>query len=417
MNAFKPQRQGYVLAVLLAGYMLSSFDRSILNLLLEPIRFEFGVSDTQLGLLSGLAFAIFYATLAIPIAALADRWNRRNVLGLSILLWTLMTALCGLAGSFTALLLARAGVAIGQSGGSPASHSLIADYFPARQRATALGIYTLGAAAGSMLAGLVGGWGAEALGWRQTMLLAAAPGLLLVPLLFLTVAEPARSPQPGGLASTVPSLRSAATFLWSKRSFRHLCLACALHSLAMYASATFNPSFLSRMHGWSGVEIGRLVALLGLTGLLGTFLGGFATDRLSTRLRDSRWMMWVPGIATLLVIPVQLVAYLGAGLPMFVAFMFSSLLSLVYFGPSYATVQALARPQMRAVAASLLLSSKAIIGMGMGPLLVGIASDMLAPVAGNYSLRLGMLLVPLFNVWAAAHFFIGALHLRAELER
>ena len=185
----------------------------------------------------------------------------------------------------------------------------------------------------------------------------------------------------------------------------------------MYASATFNPSFLSRMHGWSGVEIGRLVALVGLTGLLGTFLGGFATDRLSARLQDSRWMMWVPGLATLLVIPVQLVAYLWAGLPMFVAFLCSSLLSLVYFGPSYATVQALARPQMRAVAASLLLSSKAIIGMGLGPLLVGIASDLLAPVAGIYSLRLGMLLVPLFNLWAAAHFFIGARYLREELKR
>lgn len=417
MNAARPGYRGYVLAVLLAGYTLNSFDRSVLNLLLEPIRLEFGVSDTQLGLLSGLAFAAFYATLSIPIARLSDRWNRRNVLALSILLWTVMTALCGVAASFAMLLLARMGVAIGQSGASPTSHSLIADYFPAERRATALGIYTLGAAAGSMLAGLFGGWGAANLGWRSTLLFAAAPGLLLVPLLFLTVAEPARTPHPGEGASAVPSLRSAAAFLWSKRSFRHLCLACALHSLAMYASASFNPSYLSRTHGWSGSTIGALVATLGLTGLIGTFLGGFVADRMDERRRDARWLMWVPGIATLCVIPVQLVVYLGAGAPMVAAFLFSSLLSLVYFGPSYATVQALARPRMRAVAASLLLSSKAIIGMGLGPLLVGLVSDALAPTVGTQSLRMGLVLVPVFNLWAVAHFFIGARYLREDLQR
>ena len=172
----KPAYRGYVLAVLLAGYTLSSFDRSVLNLLLEPIRIEFGASDAQLGLLSGLAFAFFYSTLSIPIATLADRWSRRKVLALSILLWTLMTALCGAAGSFAVLLLARVGVGMGQSGASPTSHSLIAGYFPPQRRATALGIFTLGAAAGSMLAGLFGGWGASMLGWRTTAL-RRAPGL------------------------------------------------------------------------------------------------------------------------------------------------------------------------------------------------------------------------------------------------
>src|SRR5688572_6860579 len=145
MNTARPGYSQYVLALLLAAYVLNSFDRSVLNLLLEPIRQELGASDTQLGLLSGLAFGLFYSGLAIPIAALADRWSRRNVLVLSILLWTLMTAMCGLAGGFAALLLARIGVAVGQAGASPSSHSLIADYFPAGRRSTALAIYTLGA--------------------------------------------------------------------------------------------------------------------------------------------------------------------------------------------------------------------------------------------------------------------------------
>lgn len=405
--------RGYVLAVLLGGYLLNSFDRSVLNLLLEPIRLEFGVSDAQLGMLSGLAFAIFYATLSIPIASLADRWHRRNVLALCVLVWTLMTALCGLAGSFTLLLLARAGVSIGQSGASPTAHSIIADYFPGERRATALGIYTLGAAAGSMLAGLFGGWGAATLGWRTTLLFAALPGLVLVPLLLLTVREPPRAPLPP--QAMPPALRAVLGYLWSLRSVRHLCLACALHSLAMYAASSFNPAMLSRTHGWSGVDIGRLVALTGLTGLAGTFLGGFLADRMRALRNDVRWLMWVPGIATLCVIPVQLVAYLGQGAPIAVALAISSLLSLVYFGPSYATMQALAQPRMRAVAASVLLTSKAIIGMAAGPLLVGLASDLLAPALGAQSLRFGLLLVPLFNLWATVHFFIGAHHLRHEL--
>ena len=413
-----PMRSGYcryVLVVLLAGYTLNAFDRSILSLVLEPIRREFGASDTQLGLLSGLAFAVFYSTLAIPIAVLADRWSRRNVLMLSILLWTVMTAMCGLAGSFAALLLARIGVGIGEAGCNPASHSLIAGYFPAQRRATALAIYALGAPAGAMLAGLVGGWGSEHLGWRGTMLLAGAPGLLLVPLLFFTVAEPRHQQPAKAQAVGAPSLRTVLAYLWSRHSFRHLCLACALHSVAMYASSSFNPAYLARSHGWSGGQTGQLIAMLGVTGLAGTFLGGYLTDRLGARSGEQRWQLWVPGIAALAVIPVQFLCYLGSGSMMAAAFMLSSLLSFVFFGPSFATVQALAAPRMRAVAAAVLLFSKAMIGMGAGPLLVGIASDALAPVANEHSLRFGLLLVPLFNVWAAVHFFWAARHLRADL--
>lgn len=406
----------YVLAVLLAAYTLNAFDRSILSLLLEPIRREFGVSDTQLGLLSGLAFALFYSTLAIPIAAIADRWSRRNVLALSVLVWTLMTMLCGLAGGFAALLIARIGVACGQAGCNPSAHSLLADYFPADQRATALGIYAMGASLGAMLIGLIGGWSSEHLGWRGTLLLAGSPGLLLVPLLFLTVAEPLRPQGDTPVHVSAPSLSTALAALWSRPSFRHLCLACELHSFAMYSSSAFNPAYLARSHGWSGVQIGQLVAMVGLMGLAGTMLGGFVTDRLGARSGEPRWQLWVPGAATLAVIPVQLVGYLGSGAAMVTALLLSSLLSLVFFGPSYSTAQAIAPPGMRAVAASVLLFSKAMIGMGLGPLLVGLASDRLMQVAGSHSLRFGLLLVPLFNLWAVVHFFVAARHIRADLQ-
>jgi predicted MFS family arabinose efflux permease len=417
MNATRPGYRQYVLAVLLAGYVLNSLDRSILSLLLEPIRLEFGVSDTQLGLLSGLTFALFYSTLAIPVAVLADRWNRRNVLALSVMLWTLMTALCGLAGSFAALVLARIFVGVGEAGGNPPSHSLIADYFPVSQRATALGIYALGAPLGWMLSGLLGGWGVQHLGWRGTMMLAGAPGLLLVPLLFATVSEPQR-PRPVALpAGTSPSLRRVLEYLYSQPSFRHLCLACALHSVALYAASSFNPSYLSRTHGWDAAQIGLLVTMTGVTGLIGTFLGGIVSDRLGARHLEARWQLWIPGMATLIVIPVQLIAYLGSGTAITVALLLSSLLSLVFFGPSHATAQALAAPGMRAVAAAVLLLAKALIGMGLGPLLVGMTSDLLSPAAGTQSLRYGLLLAPAFNLWAGLHYFLAARSLRTDLQR
>lgn len=409
----------YVLGVLLLAYLVNSLDRSILSLLIEPIRLEFGLSDTQLGVLSGLAFALFYSALAIPIAALADRWNRRNVLALAVLLWTLMTALCGWAGSFVALLMARIGVAIGEAGCNPASHSLLADYFAPQRRATALGIFALGAPAGALITGLVGGWGSENFGWRGTMMLAATPGLLLVPLLLLTVREPRRpvQPMPAVPGAARPSLPSTLAHLWSQASFRHLCLASALHSFAMYGASSFNPAYLSRSHGWTGGEVGELIALTGLAGLAGGLFGGIATDRLSAGRMEPRWQLWAPGIATLLAIPVQIVAYLGSGTAMTASLLLSSALSLVFFGPSYAAAQSLAAPRMRAVAASILLFSKALVGMGLGPLMVGVLSDRLAPALGQDSLRWALLLVPAFNAWAGWHFFIAARHLRQDLQR
>jgi predicted MFS family arabinose efflux permease len=400
--------------VLLGSYLLNSMDRGILSLLLESIRQEFGASDTQLGLLSGLAFALFYSALAIPIASLADRWSRRNVLAISILLWTTMTALCGVAGSFAALLMARVGVAVGEAGCNPSSHSMLADYFPREQRASALGIYSLGAPIGSILTGIVGGWGGEHLGWRGTILLAAAPGLVVAPLVFFSVAEPLRVPI-ATARDAVASSRTALAGLWGRPSFRHLCLAAALHSCAMYGASGFNPTYLSRSHGWSGGEVGLLITMVGVAGVAGAFFGGFASDRLSQRRNDMRWHLWLPAIATLVVIPAQLVVYLGSGVAMVAAMLASSLLSLVFFGPSYATAQALAAPHARATAAALLLFAKALIGMGLGPLFVGVLSDRLMPHAGVHSLRYALLLIPLFNAWSAVHFFIAARHLRDDL--
>jgi len=408
VDRVRPHRGHYVLAVLACGYALNSLDRSVLSLLLEPIRHEFALSDTQLGLLTGLAFALFYPTLAIPVAALADRWHRRNVIALSALLWTLATGLCGLAGSFMVLLLARMGVGAGEAGATPASHSLLAGYFPPQRRATALGIYSLGAPLGTLLAGLVVGWGVVHFGWRGTMVLAAAPGLLLVALLFVTVREAPREPLPAENHGIAPPLWAVLAALWSRPAFRQLCIACALHSAAMYGAQSFNPAFLTRSHGWSATQVAQLVTMTGVTGMAGTFLGGLLSDRLGARRGDPRWSLWVPGAAALAVIPLELLCYFGAGWPMAAAFLLTSLPNLMFFGPAYATAQTLAAPNTRAVAAAMILFSKSLVGLGLGPLLIGAASDLLAPLVHAQSLRLGLLLVPLFNLWAGVHFFRAA---------
>ena len=416
MKGPTPWYRNYVLGVLTLAYLLNSLDRSIMGVLLEPIGREFGASDSQLGLLSGLAFAACYSTLAIPVAAWADRTSRRNVLACAILLWSVMTALCGLAGSFAFLLLARMGTGAGEAGGNPPSHSLIADYFTPERRATAFAIFALGAPAGAMLAGLLGGHGNELLGWRTTMILAGLPGLLLAPLIFMTVAEPGQKLTAAARAAQALPLKAVALHLWQRRSFRHLCIACSLHSVALYSAASFNTAYLMRSHGWGTADAGKLVALVGAAGLLGTFLGGFLSDRLATRSRDARWHLWVPGVATLVLIPFQFVVYLSPGdLWVILVFPLCGLLGLMFFCPSFAMVQALAAPRMRAVAASVLLFAKAMVGMGLGPLLVGVTSDLLAPMTGQHSLRYALLLAPVFNLWSAVHFYWASRSLRHDL--
>ena len=186
---FSPRYRNYALGVLFLGYVVNFVDRSILAILLEPIKNDLDLSDSQLGLLGGLAFAIFYTTMGIPIAALADRWSRVKILSISIVIWSAMTAVCGLASSFMMLLLARIGVGVGEAGASPPSHSLISDYFPIETRATALSIYALGIPFGSMVGNFVGGWGAAELGWRYTFYVQA---VLLVPCVILMVILPSR---------------------------------------------------------------------------------------------------------------------------------------------------------------------------------------------------------------------------------
>jgi len=419
---YSPRYRAYVLGVLLLGYIVNVMDRSVLSVLLQSIKHEFDASDAQLGLLGGIAFALFYATLGIPIATWADRSSRRNVLALAIALWSAMTALCGTAVNFSTLLLARIGTAVGEAGGSPPSHSLISDYFPLGKRATALSIYALGVPIGGMMGNFFGGWGNELFGWRDTFILIGLPGILVALLVRFTVAEPPRglSDNVSRIAATgsAPPLLEVLRFLWSRKSFRHLTLAAALHSFVWYGGSLWNAAFFIRSQGMTSGQAGSWLAGLMAFGAIGTLLGGYFADRLSARTNDRRWYMWVPGCATLIMVPFQFVSYLAPELSLAIpSFCVMYVLAAMFFGPSFAMTQALATVRMRAIAASILLFVQTLIGLGLGPWFVGLISDYLTPVHGEAdSLAYGLVGVGLVNIWAALHYFWAARSLRENLD-
>lgn len=411
----------YVLIALTLCYVLNTMDRSqILAASLQAIKKEFGASDFQMGVLTGIPFAFFYSFMGIPIAAWADRSSRRNVLSLAVATWSAMTAIFGMAVNYAMLFAARIGTAVGEAGGSPPSHSLISDYFTKSRRGTAFSIYALGVPIGTSLGAALGGWGNQTLGWRMTFILAGVPGIIIAALLWLTVKEPPRGLSDGVLRAErvpVPGMFEVLGTLWQRRSFRHLTLAAALHSVVWYASGAFNNAFLQRSHQMTVAEAGYWIAVLSAIAGFGTFLGGLASDRLSARFKDRRWYMWVPGIATLLCVPFQFLAYLSPDravvLPSFVGLMF---MAAVFFGPSFAMTQALATLRMRSVATSLLLFIQTLIGNGLGPSVTGLISDQLRASFDQNSLRYALVVIGVVNVWAALHYALGSRTLRQDLE-
>lgn len=421
----EPNYRKYALGILLVGYIINFIDRSILSLLLEPIKIDLVLTDSQLGFLGGLAFAVFYTFLGIPIAALADRRSRVKILAVSMVIWSAMTAICGLANNFLTLLLARIGVGIGEAGASPPSHSLISDYFPIETRATALSIYALGIPLGTMIGNFVGGWGADTIGWRYTFFLVGVPGIIFALIVWFTLREPPRGMSDIKLSqrsktpiktAPPPPIKTVFKLLWSKTSFRHLAFAAGLHAFVSYGAGTWNAPFFIRIHEMSLTDIGSILALVAGVGAIGTFFGGYISDKLSDRTDDKRWYFWVPGIATLVMVPFQLIAYLYGGMWAVVAsLMIVAILGSAYLGPSFAMTQALVSLRMRAVASAILLFVLNLIGMGLGPYLVGVLSDILTPDFGIYSIRYAMCAAVLVNVWAAFHYFIGARTMRGDL--
>jgi MFS family permease len=417
---FSNAYRSYVLGMLVLGYIFNVIDRGVFGIVLQPIKEEFLLSDTQLGILGGLSFAVFYAFMGVPMARLADAWSRINVLTIAITLWSIATALCGAAVGFFSLLFSRIGTAVGESGGTPPSHSLISDYFPSRIRGTALSIYGMAVPFGTALGNFASGWLNILVGWRKTFVIVGLPGILVAALVRMTVREPPRgysdSAEEASRHHETPPILEVFKYLCTRRSFMHMSLAAALHSVVWYAGSTWNASFFIRSHGMDTGIAGSWLAMFALIGTIGTFSGGFLADRISTARGDKRWYMWVPGIACTVMVPFQFLSYLAPDLIVVVpSFTIMVILAAMFFGPSFAVAQSLATVRMRAVSTSILLFIQTLIGLGLGPAVAGAISDYLEPSIGTPSLSYGLVIVGLCNLWAALHYFLGARSYREDL--
>ncbi len=411
----------FVLFMMLLVAALNFVDRQLMAILLNPIREEFGFNDTELGFLSGFAFAIAFAITGLPLARLADTGNRRNLIAGVVAFWSAMTALCGAATGYVSLLLARMGVGAGEAGSSPAIQSMIGDYYPPKKRASAISTQMIGVYGGILLGFLFGGWLSETFGWRMAFLVMGLPGIAFALLFWLTVKEPARGQSENLVVQpTPPTMRETMRHLWRSPACRLIPLAAAFHTFASQGSMSWAPSFFTRTHHMTQTEVGAWLALCaGLAGGLGCYFGGIVTERIANRTNDERWYLWVPAICLAATIPAQFVIYLSpTPVPALIVSALVWFLSNTWLGPVLATLQGLAGARRRAMAVAIVLFANNLVGMGLGAQFVGLMSDLLRDRHGEDSLRYALLIgVCIASALSAIAFFVATRTLREDLHR
>ncbi|WP_232476130.1 spinster family MFS transporter [Flavisphingomonas formosensis] len=401
------------LGILFIVALFNYIDRTILSILQVPIKADLHLSDSEIGTLTGMAFALFYTFFGVPIARLADRSRRKVVIAVSLGVWSLMTALTGLAGGFLSLLFLRVGVAIGEAGSVPATHSILSDLFSSERRGNALSTWGLSMPVGTMIGFISAGWLTHSIGWREAFAVVGIAGLVLVPLLLLTLAEPQRGryDPPAAAAAETISTGEALRILAGLRSFRMIVLGAALTAYVQYVMLTWNAPFYVRVHHMALGDVAFYLALLnGLGGGVGLYLGGTLSDWVGRR--DRRLSPLVPAVAAFLIVPFALGQY-------FVASSSLSLLlgivpaaaTLIYYAPTVAISHTLVSPRMRAFTSAMLVLIINLIGMGLGPLVTGALSDLLVARFGMVedSLRYAMG-VSMFVAIAAGLLFWRASH-------
>ena len=407
----KLQYKHYLLVLLTLVATFNYLDRGVLALAMESLKSEFQLSDSQLGFMSGFAFAVFYALAGIPIARWADRGNRNHVVALTTGLWSAMVAVSGLVGNFTQLLLVRVGVAVGESGCVPPAQSLISDYFDRAERPRAMAIYWLSAPLSTILAYLGGGWLIEQYGWRMAFIIIGVPGVLLAILVKLTLREPRLKIDfnSGGLAGKIADVNHATLpdvikTLWQGSAFRHVLIGYCVSSFFGFGIMLWVPAFFMRSHGIEAAELGVWLGLTaGLGGFLFTFLGGY----IATRYAPKKEGLQMRGIAIVVVLCTifHALCYLSANKYLaltFVSIVVGGLIPLV-LAPYFSAIQSLVEERMRAVALAFVMMLSNLIGLGLGPMAVGILSDALAPTMGQESLRYALLLFSPGYLWCAFH--------------
>jgi predicted MFS family arabinose efflux permease len=411
----------YLLTVLLLILAFNYVDRVALGLLLQDIKADLALSDTQLGLLTGIAFALFYSLMGIPIARWADRGNRVTIIAVTTALWSVAVALCGLAGSFLQLMLVRIGVAVGEAGCIPPAHSLIADYFTRAERPRAVAIYMLGTPLSTVIGYFLAGWLNELYGWRITFVLLALPGLILMGLAWFTLREPRResisfvTPQEGARPAH-PPLNEVCATLWASRTFRHLMFCYAVLALFGAGIAQWQPAFFMRSHGLQSGELGTwFAAIYGLGGLFGTWWGGELASRRAAS--NERVQLRAMAVAYPIIGLISACIYLSASRTVALALLaLVSVGSALSLGPLFATIQTLVPERMRAMSIAGIFLFGNLIGLGLGPLAAGALSDALRPWAGEESLRYALLALCPGYLWGAWHLWRAGGSVTRDLE-
>ncbi len=394
----------FLLGILTLIALMNFVDRQILAILLESIKADLKLSDLELGLLSGLVFAIFYALVGIPIARLADRWNRRKIISLSLLVWSSMTVISGFASNFIHLALARIGVGVGEGGVQPASHSLIAENFAPHERATAFAIYSAGITAGIFVALSVGGWANDAFGWRVAFIIAGVPGIILAVIAYFSILEPRVTGRfefsmfkaTDGEKTLLESFR----FFWQSKGWRYAAIAAVLTQIATLGISAWLPSLIIRSHELSSTQAGQIMALItGLCGTAGAIGGGLVADKLAKHY-GIQWLSWTLAVAYALICILAPIVFNMTNLTWFVALLAPyAVLLLTSSGVQFAIAHSVVEPDMRAMSSALLILLINLFGLGFGPLIVGALSDAFHASAGNQSLRYAMLcMTPLYFV-------------------
>jgi MFS family permease len=388
------------------AFTLSICDRMILSILFPNIQAEFGLSDTQLGLLGGITFALFYATMGLPIARLSDQYSRKIIIITSLVIFSLLTVFSGLAAGFISLLLFRIGVGIGEAGVNPASHSIIADYFPPQRRGFAMAILMLGGSFGMMLGFVGGGFIAEAYGWRIALVSVGVPGVLLAVFMAKLLKEPVRGTFETETPPPPPPILATAAAMWANPAMRHLIAASIIAGMVSYGLTQWLPTFFMRSHDLSQSETGMLIAgVFGILGAIGALVAGKWFDRLS--IRGFQYGLWMIAIVPFFSMPFFVLGLLADNLTTaMLLFIVPGFCANFFLGPTLAMVQTLSPVHVRAVTAAIKMLFLNLIGLGLGPLLVGVLSDVLSPSYGEQALAVALAYFTLLGLWGSLHFWL-----------
>ena len=433
-----PGYRAWLMTMLVTVYASNFVDRTIVNILQQPIKEELQLQDWQLGLLGGTTFAVFYTFLGIYVARLAERGNRITILTICIIAWSAFTAMCASVTSFFQLLVLRVGVAVGEAGATPTSHSLISDHFEPAKRPGAIAIFATGNTLGNIFGALIGAFVGQAWGWRWAFIVAGAPGLILAAVTFFTLREPRKLATKAMAEDDVPSFGQVARLLLGKPTFRQLAIGAALMLFGSYAVIHFVTSHLMRTFDLPLRDAG-LIGGVG-TGLMlgaGTLIGGFGAQYLARR--DRRWMIWVIALSMAIAGPLCAAAFLAGSVAVTAVCSLGLMICLgVFQGPLFSTTHSLVTPRMRATSSAVMLWTITLFGLGLGPLGLGLASDLIAAnmfgggdfvttcqsgasldprcqQASAEGLRLALASISLIFAWASVHFFLAARTVRADV--